>query len=344
MSTGVVVVGPTAVCGPGVVDPEQATVALDCIDDDLALVDERVVPVDRLWQDVLAAALPERHDRVVLVCPSWWPTARVARVQDAARSQSANVEIIRRADVLASPPTTVSATVEVAQELIVVHTDARRYALVRSAGVVKQIATHVTTLDHVTVDVPSGAGLIGTEIARSLRSRGVLVTIADDRMVISATRARLDDGSNGARSGWRRTITPRSIVITGAALVATALVSMGVAARPSATVDADDVTWLIEGRVAAQIPASWIVERITVGSGSSRVQVVSPSGPVQAIQLTQSRVPVDETLEMTAAALRVAMADEVEGSFLDFTAQDQRAGREVVTYREVRDGLVSSGR
>ena len=41
--------GPRSIGGPGAVDPELASVALECIDDELALVDDRVVPVDELW-------------------------------------------------------------------------------------------------------------------------------------------------------------------------------------------------------------------------------------------------------------------------------------------------------
>ena len=47
-------------------------------------------------------------------------------------------------------------------------------------------------------------------------------------------------------------------------------------------------------------------------------------------------MPTQQTLDTTAAALRLALADEPDGVFVDFTAVGERGRRPVVTYREVR--------
>lgn len=77
MSPSVVVVGPATIRGPGAVDAERTSIALDGIDDDLVLVDDRVVPADRLWRDVLQGAVGGRPGGVVLICPSWWANSRL---------------------------------------------------------------------------------------------------------------------------------------------------------------------------------------------------------------------------------------------------------------------------
>ena len=56
MTACVVEVGPEAVCGPGSVSLQKVSVALECIDDRLALMDDGVIAVDDLWRDVLGAA------------------------------------------------------------------------------------------------------------------------------------------------------------------------------------------------------------------------------------------------------------------------------------------------
>ena len=336
MSHAVVVVGPVTVRGPRPLDADLGSVAIDCIDDDLALIDDRVVPVDELWCDALAAAVGERCDAITLVCPSWWPAARVARVRAAA--DAASVTVWRRVDLQPA-----AVVVEIAAELIVVHADASRHAIARvgaPADVAEAVAARVAGLDAVTVDVPAGLALVGAEICRALRRRGIDVTTADDRTVSQAARARWAQTSAADPARWRRAITPRVAVLVGSVMSVSALAAAAFALDPAPrnAVAADGVTWLVEGRVAVEIPANWSVERITSGPGSARVEVLAPANHAMALHITQSRVPVDQTLAVTAEALRRALAEEVDGVFVDFSDDDRRADRPVVTYSEIRPG------
>jgi type VII secretion-associated protein (TIGR03931 family) len=93
---------------------------------------------------------------------------------------------------------------------------------------------------------------------------------------------------------------------------------------------------LVEGRVAVKVPVQWPVQRITTGPGSARVQVISPSDSDIAVHITQSPMPSSQTLAMVADTLRAALAHEPAGVFVDFNADDHRADKPAVTYRENR--------
>ena len=56
------------------------------------------------------------------------------------------------------------------------------------AGVVDAVVACVDGLPAVTVDVPSGVALLGADLARALRDRGVDVTVDDDRTLVDAVR------------------------------------------------------------------------------------------------------------------------------------------------------------
>ena len=90
--------------------------------------------------------------------------------------------------------------------------------------------------------------------------------------------------------------------------------------------------------MAVEVPAQWAVERITSGPGSVRVQVLSPQDRSAVIHVTQVRVPPAQTLDATAESLRIALAEEPDGVFVEFVAHGTRAGREAITYRELRAG------
>ena len=91
-----------------------------------------------------------------------------------------------------------------------------------------------------------------------------------------------------------------------------ALLCVGVAVRsdvngpPSTEMP---MTLLVEGRVAAKVPAQWVVRRITSGPGSARVQVMAPDGAT-AVLITQSQVRKGESMSATAATLRRALDDQ----------------------------------
>jgi type VII secretion-associated protein (TIGR03931 family) len=102
---------------------------------------------------------------------------------------------------------------------------------------------------------------------------------------------------------------------------------------------ADDATtaasaWLVEGRIAVEVPADWSTERIDSGPGSARVQVLSPLEPHVAIHVTQS--PGQESLAVAAEVLRRALDEQPDGIFVEFTAAARRADKSVITYRELR--------
>jgi type VII secretion-associated protein (TIGR03931 family) len=327
VSDAVVVVGPTAITGPGAVDPELARIALDCIDDELALVDDRPVSVDDLLRDVLASAARGTSDGVVLVHPSWWPVSRVGRIRAAGREAVGGVVVLARSQVFP----TASATVEVAAELVVVHANGQRRAIARgypSSGVVDAVEACLVGLPDVAVDAPANVASFGAVLARALRHRGIAVTVGDDRTVLSAAR-------EVSRRRPRR-VSPRAAAIVVAVASASGLTAAAVAIDqdgPQATIP---TAWLVEGRVAVEVPVQWVVERVTAGTGSARVQVVSPEDRSTAIHLTQSRVPNAQTLDTAAESLRAALADEPDGVFVDFVAAGTRAHRAAITYREVR--------
>jgi type VII secretion-associated protein (TIGR03931 family) len=66
--------------------------------------------------------------------------------------------------------------------------------------------------------------------------------------------------------------------------------------------------------------------------------VVSPSDPKAAIHLTQSVVPMQQSLATAAEVLRNSLAAQPKGVFVDFTVADRQADRPAITYREVRPG------
>jgi type VII secretion-associated protein (TIGR03931 family) len=104
-------------------------------------------------------------------------------------------------------------------------------------------------------------------------------------------------------------------------------------------VAAADSTSLVEGRIAVAIPPHWLVQRITAGPGSRRVQVSSGADADTALHITQSYAP-ETTLAEAAEVLGRAVADQPPGVFVDFRSADDVAGRPAVTYREVRAGRV----
>jgi type VII secretion-associated protein (TIGR03931 family) len=96
------------------------------------------------------------------------------------------------------------------------------------------------------------------------------------------------------------------------------------------------MTLLVEGRVGVMVPAQWVVQRVTSGPGSARVQIVSPTDADVALHITQSSLPSHQSHEQVAEALRDALSHEPDGVFVDFNPSDRRAGQPVVTYGEMR--------
>ena len=80
----VIEVGPATIRGPNDVRPEWVSTALDCIDDEIALIDDRPVSVQDVWDDVMSAVVGHGVDTAVVICPAWWSSARIDRVRKAA--------------------------------------------------------------------------------------------------------------------------------------------------------------------------------------------------------------------------------------------------------------------
>jgi type VII secretion-associated protein (TIGR03931 family) len=332
----VVLVGPNAIRGPGVVDEKHASVAVECLEDRSALVDDHVVPVERLWRDVMLSAVGATRS-VVLVLPSWWGRQRCALVVGALPEACADVLVLDRAEVLRTDDECV--VVEIADDFVAEHAGQATPAAVPRVGGTSDISAVVDRVENsssVVIDVPSrvaGARILGEEIARGLRARGTPVSIADDDTVLRAVRM--------ARQRTRRRprirfVPPRAALVSVSAVVAVvALVCAALGSGADDPVD-EESTWVAEGRVSAEVPAHWRVERVTTGPGSARLQVVSPSDPQAAIHLTQSVVPMQQSLASAAEVLRSSLATQPEGVFVEFQMAARRADRPAITYREVR--------
>jgi type VII secretion-associated protein (TIGR03931 family) len=204
----------------------------------------------------------------------------------------------------------------------------------------------------VVIDAPgtvAGAPALGASIARALRRRGrAAVEVGDARLALLA-RAALPAPGEPAGPGSTATgdrPRPRARVMSalaGATVALTAfpaaIAAVAPAARhgapPPVAVQTAPTTFLVEGRVALSVPATWSAQRVVTGPGSARVQVTSPSDAEVALHVTQSPV-VGETLSGAAERLKRAIDAEPAGVFVDFNPAGVSGGRPVVTYREVR--------
>jgi type VII secretion-associated protein (TIGR03931 family) len=339
----VVVVGPSDLVGPREVDAELVQAAFESIDDTIALVDDRVVSVEHVWREMMETAIGPDARAVTLVCPTWWRAPSIDLVCSSVRAidhLNAGVVVARRAEVLRSDPSTV--VVEIAPDFVIVDAPGGEQSVVARVGdprtVIGSVVTRVVDADVVVIDLPGGVaggkGLVG-DLARTLRSRGTEVAVADDRSVLRAVqidRARRRRSVGEAHRLLNRFTHPRAAVLAGAGLVVASLVAAaaGNGADPAAVAS----TWLVEARVAVEVPAGWRTERIQSGPGSFRVQVVSPTDPHIAIHVTQSAG--QESLDAAAEVLRRALGEQPDGVFVDFTAPDRKAEKNVITYREIR--------
>jgi type VII secretion-associated protein (TIGR03931 family) len=341
----VIEVGPAAVRGAYEARPELVSAAIEYIDDDLGLLDERAVSVAELWNDVMLAVAGPDADAVVLACPTWWSTARIDRVRRAAEHVGVEIAVTRRAPLLLGDAREgVSAVVEIAAEVVVV---ARRGAdaavipvLGERSAVAAEVRAAVGVSAAIMIDVPvsvEGGRPLGEAIMNRLRANGVEVTLADEDAVRRAAVALHAAGECITDSGDRRQGRGLRAMSAAAGVAAAVAVCVGFAMRgdegePAAT------TLLVEGRVGVVVPLAWPVQRITSGPGSARLQIVSPSHDDVALHVTQSGNPPQADLAAAAESLRTALADEPDDVFVDFKASDLRVGRPAVTYREVRKG------
>ncbi|OBI78777.1 type VII secretion-associated protein [Mycobacterium sp. E740] len=311
----------------------MVSVALEAIDDELALLDERPVSVPELWTALLRDAAAAA-DAIILVYPTGWPSARIDRLRTAAQQVATVVEVIGRTEALQAE--TRATVVEVAPELLVVTRVGARAVVVSNLGpdVGDKVAAAVGVAGPVLVDAPTSmqADHLVSGILKQLRAKGVSARIIEDDAVRrgAARLASPDDEITGPHRDKRRAAAVRFGAVAVTATVCGAL-GFRVAADPPDSA----ARVLVEGRVEVMVPAAWPVQRITSGPGSARLEITSPSDDVS-LHLTQSVGGPQTDLAQTAAALRTALADEPGDVFVEFDASGARAGRSAVTYRELR--------
>jgi type VII secretion-associated protein (TIGR03931 family) len=341
--TGIVVeVGPATIRGPNHADAEWISAGIDGIDDELTLIDECPVTVADVWRTVMHDVVGGSADTIALVCPTWWASSRVDRVRDAASTVANDVVVLRRAqalrDGLSGRPLTV---VEIAPEFVVVSLPGGDIQVV-AHGDADGVVTKIPASIAVVVDGPEGVegvGRLAAEIAHRLRANGVAVTICDRDWVRHSVEALPSEDE--ARAPVARPSTNRGVrtaAVLASAVLSAAVVCGGFAARhevrPSAA--GMPMTLLVEGRVGVMVPAHWVVQRVTSGPGSARVQVVSPNDADIAVHITQSSLPPHESRDQVAESLRRALSVEPDGVFVEFNPSGRRADQPVVTYREIR--------
>ncbi|MEV3901453.1 type VII secretion-associated protein [Mycobacterium sp. NPDC050551] len=345
--TAVIEVGPVTVSGAHPVDDQSALAAVEFIDSDLALVDERAIPTDELSRDVLRSACGGPVQAVVLIVPTWWPRRRCHRMLGAAQWSAADAVTVTRAEVVRAAVSAADpAVAEISPDFVVVTGDdvAAVPRAEDSRRVGRAVADAVRGENAVVIDAPvgvPGAGQVASAIADSLRSNGVAVLRVDRRALRSAAA---NMGAPPSMTGTTVATPHRrgrhGVALLGGAVLAVA--GLGLAfddrADPAEPEHHDPETLLVEGRVGVQVPALWTVDRITDGPGSARVQVESPDDPVTALLVTQAPVLPGTTREAAAETLRAALAGETPGVFTDFVPDDHRGGRPVASYREIRPG------
>lgn len=329
MSRAVVEVGPATVRGPNPLDPELVSVALSAIDDELALVGERAVSLPQLWAQLMRAAVGDA-DTVVLVCPTWWPDARIDRV--CAATAAPAVEVVGRTALLQRQARAI--VVEIAQEVVLVTRPGARAVVIPNVAddVAQKVVAAVGMAGPVRIDAPDGAcGPSVCMIVNRLRANGIETRRVDEGAVRWIVPDRAEETATPDGNRPRRTAVLVGVVAATVTVCGAFALRGGGGQSPSPASNL-----LVEGRVQVMVPAAWPVQHITTGPGSARVQITSPSDEDVALHLTQSAGPPDADLTQTAASLRAALSVERGDVFVDFDPADSPSGRTAVTYRELR--------
>lgn len=344
----VIEVGPGTVRGTNDACPEWVSVALECIDDEIALLDDRPVSVRDVWGDVMGTAAGAGVDTAVLICPAWWSSARIDRVRLAANSAAAEVVVLERIAMLREGISAEITVVEITSDVAVVSAFGKVAAVLplrdEAVADAEQVVAAIGVPAGVLLDAPVGvlgAPLLASMIADRMRATGVPTRIADDDRVLrgaAAMRSRCQAADVAVRrSGIFR---DRRALAVLSGMVTVVLLCGGFAAAHNSgsdrVVSDMPVTLLVEGRIAVMVPATWTAQRITSGPGSARIQVVSPTDGDIALHITQSAVSHPSSLAATADSLLAALTEATDGAFVEFNPSDRRAGRDAVTYREVR--------
>jgi type VII secretion-associated protein (TIGR03931 family) len=348
----VVEVGPNAIrrlcCGVGTVaDSTMERLALECLDDVVALLDFHPVPVGSLWRSVLESVKCSDAESIIVIYPSWWPSSRVGVVSAAAQVLGGDVVMTPRSKLLRRtcrhPAIILEITdgfVVVTGEAVAAQTRRREQHGVAEAVVNSVLGMASGAVETVVIDAPRtvrGAGELSALIAEELRDSGGMVVMQIDDIEMRKLAAGLSPAESQHRHGGAPHVVSRRWTL--AVLVSIVSVVLGVGAllchsAPQAR-DAVATTYVVEGHVALEVPAQWPVRRVVAGPGSARLQISSPFDPEVALHVTQSRVAL-ESLDATAEFLKEAIDAAPSGVFVDFNPAGRFVGRPVVTYREVR--------
>ncbi|MGB5149884.1 MAG: type VII secretion-associated protein [Mycobacterium sp.] len=335
MTTAVLIIGPGSVHGPCTVSDEKICAAIDAIDDDYTLLDERPVGVDALWASIITEAAGDSAQGLTLVVPGWWSDARVGRIRRAADEQRGEQVVVRRHDAYRTQP---GCILEIAPDFVLCRIAGGPVSVTPRLGdvaEVAEVAAHsVTVGGPVLIDAPvgvAGAADLAAAVAGHLGGCGRDVRIVDDPTLAAEVAAQQESAVSPRRRGavW--------------ALPMGALLTVGVVLGAGRTVvppGGSPTTLITEGRVTVRIPADWQVQRITSGAGSARIQAFPQGGEIPAILLTQSPAAPDPAT--TATVLKAALEIQDPGVFTDFREDDDRAGRTVLSYNEIRDGRTIS--
>ncbi|MCX6483241.1 MAG: type VII secretion-associated protein [Mycobacterium sp.] len=319
-------------------DVALVSAAVDGIDDPVALIGDRPVGVADLWRSLISTTLGTGRDSVVVVHPSWWSRARVDRVIGATTAVAVGgVVAMSRSELVRRGHPETGPVIEIAGELIAVCSGSTTRVLDRAdLGPVVDTVVALAESDVVLLDAPPGipgSAHTAALIRKALSRHGFTVCDADV--------------ANCAAD----VVTPRRAVSAARLLIAVTAVmlvigaAVGLASRPPVApppADQDPVAQaeiLVEGRIAVGVPPDWIVERVTGGPGSRRMQVRSAVDADLALHITQTYAP-ETTLAQAAAVLQRGITEQDPGVFVDFDPADEVAGRPAVTYREIRPGRV----
>lgn len=343
MSTVAIEVGPGTIRGPDGARPELVSVALGAIDDELALLDDRPVPVQDVWDDVMNAVAGVPADVALLVCPAWWSSARTERARRAGQTVAAEVVVLKRVTLLRQGIPADTTIIEITCDVVVVTVVdtivavvPRREPVADAEAITAAVGASAAVLVDAPLAVP-GAGALASLIVERVRASGVPIRCADDGWVLRAAAAHQPPHPVPVAKVRDRRVLAVLIGSLSAALLCVGFIATRSVATHGAEPRVDDMpmTVLVEG-IGVTVPATWVAQRITSGPGSARIQVVSPTDDDIALQITQSVTPHPSSLEQTADSLHMAFAEAPHGAFVDFNPSDRRAGRDAVTYREVR--------
>ena len=286
-------------------------VAFDSIDDPVTLVDLRPVTVDSLWRTVLGSVDCGSPERAIVVHPSWWTPTRLDVVGTAAQVLACEVVmrprswLLTQASPLESQHTAVVA--EIADCFVVVTgaevvAETRRGNLSMSFG---GCAFHPR--DNVRPDRGGGdrraehsrwCRRTGGDDRQGLQASGMIgaVKVVDDRRPEKGCRRDYPGRRQQLRvtrcGAWGAIIVVAGRLALAVLLIIAVLGALASSRHGAPAGESVPTTFLVEGRVAVEVPAQWPTQRVVAGPGSARVQVTSSSDPEMALHVTQSRIAI----------------------------------------------------